>query len=156
MPLAAGIFDQSRIAWAEAAYGSVSETYFQFAGYQNDVLSAWCGMPVDKSTGRLLGKYDMLCGLRFTQHWVVSELLFFQVRLTVTAGVHPENCHDDLLSRTVEPASTNAHRPGERLKEHGGRCLRYDDLFALSTPVCYGNGGESLKECIRWSFRFTA
>src|SRR5690242_11930087 len=98
MTLAGGVFDQARIAWSEAPYGPVAETDFQFTGQQDDILPARRGMPIDEGAGRLLRKYDVLRGLRFAQERMISQILFFQMRLAVAPGIHSENCHGGLLA----------------------------------------------------------
>jgi hypothetical protein len=95
--LAGCVFDQARIAGSEAPHGSIAETDFQFTGNQDDVLPARRGMPINKRAGRLLRKYYMLCGLRFSQYRMISKILFFQMRLAVAPGIHSENCHGGFL-----------------------------------------------------------
>ncbi len=93
MSLAGGIFNQPCVAGPEAPHSPVAESDFQFTRYQDHVLPARRGMPIDKRAARLLSKDDMLGRLRPPQHRMFCQALFFQVGVAVRARVHSENGH---------------------------------------------------------------
>jgi hypothetical protein len=126
MSLARRVFHQPCIAGSKAAHRAITESNLQFTGYQDDILPPRCRMPINEGAGRLLGEYNMLCGLRLAQHGMFSEVLLFEMRFAVVSGVHSEDRHGDRLARRHRELSTECSmRAGERAK-HGRTNLQHD------------------------------
>ncbi len=64
MPLPRRILDQPCVTRPEAPRRAIAETDFQLARDHDYVLTPWRRMPIQKSSGRLLIKYNMRGRLR--------------------------------------------------------------------------------------------
>src|SRR5712692_133319 len=65
-----GIFHQPGIPWAKPAHGAVSQTDFELARENNDVLPPRRRMPIDERAHWQLSKHNMCRGLWCRERWM--------------------------------------------------------------------------------------
>src|SRR6185369_16328478 len=100
MPLARGVFDESRVARSKHVLRAVTQADLELSRKDDHELTPRRRMPVEELAGRPLAEGDLARGQPLQPVRFRLELDLLDVRLLIGARVHPKCSHRFLPVRT--------------------------------------------------------